>query len=94
MYGLLRKKKQLIAQPNDPNVNSAGDLTMPTASAKSGIKIKPENKGKFNATKKKTGKSTSELKHSKNPLTRKRATFALAAKKFKHKLGGVLGLLQ
>ena len=40
------------------------------------IKIKPENRGKFNATKKKTGKTTEELTHSKNPVTRKRAIFA------------------
>lgn len=49
------------------------------------IEIKPENKGKFNATKKATGKSTEELKHSKNPLTRKRATFAANAKKWAKK---------
>jgi hypothetical protein len=49
------------------------------------IEIKPENKGKFNATKKATGKSTEELKHSKNPLTRKRATFAQNAKKWAKK---------
>jgi len=49
------------------------------------ININPENKGKFNATKKATGKSTEELKHSKNPLTRKRATFAANAKKWNHK---------
>jgi hypothetical protein len=49
------------------------------------IHIKPENEGKFNATKKATGKSTEELKHSKNPLTRKRATFAANAKKWNHK---------
>ena len=46
------------------------------------ININPENKGKFTATKKRTGKSTEELKHSKNPLTRKRATFAQNAKKW------------
>ncbi len=40
------------------------------------MKIKPENRGKFNATKKKTGKTTEELTHSKNPVTRKRAIFA------------------
>lgn len=45
------------------------------------IEIKPENKGKFNATKKATGKSTEELTHSKNPLTRKRANFAKMAKR-------------
>jgi len=40
------------------------------------IHIKPENRGKFTATKKHTGKSTEELAHSKNPITRKRAIFA------------------
>ena len=40
------------------------------------IRINPANRGKFNATKKRTGKTTEELTHSKNPLTRKRAIFA------------------
>ena len=52
--------------------------------SKSGIHIDPENKGKFNATKERTGKSTEELTHSKNPLTRKRAQFAQNAKKWHH----------
>ena len=43
--------------------------------------IKEKNKGKFTATKKRTGKSTEELTHSKNPLTRKRANFAMMAKR-------------
>ena len=51
---------------------------------KGGIYIKPENRGKFNALKKRTGKTTEELTHSKNPLTRKRAIFAQNAKHFKH----------
>lgn len=46
-----------------------------------GIDIDPKNKGKFTATKKETGKSTEELTHSKNPLTRKRANFAKMAKR-------------
>lgn len=46
------------------------------------IEIKPENKGKFTATKKRTGKSTEELTHSKNPVTKKRAIFARNAKKW------------
>lgn len=54
------------------------------------IHIKPENRGKFNATKKRTGKTTEQLSHSKNPLTRKRAIFALNAKKWKHAEGGEL----
>lgn len=49
-----------------------------------GIYIKPENRGKFNATKERTGKTTEELTHSKNPLTRKRAIFAQNAAKWKH----------
>lgn len=53
--------------------------------SKSGIHIDPENKGKFNATKERTGKSTEELTHSKNPLTRKRAIFAQNCKKWSHK---------
>lgn len=56
--------------------------------AKSGIHIKPENRGKFTETKKRTGKTTEELTHSKNPLTRKRAIFAQNAKKWKHLFGG------
>lgn len=60
------------------------------------IHINPKNKGKFTATKKRTGKSTAELKHSKNPLTRKRAVFAQNAKKWakKHESGGLLDFLQ
>lgn len=52
------------------------------------IHIKPENKGKFNALKKRTGKTTEELTHSKNPLTRKRAIFAQNAAKWHHKGNG------
>lgn len=48
------------------------------------ILIKPENRGKFTATKKRTDKSTEELTHSKNPLTRKRAVFEQNAKKWNH----------
>ena len=54
----------------------------------SGIHIKKENRGKFTETKKRTGKTTEELTHSKNPLTRKRAIFAQNAKKWKHEYGG------
>lgn len=46
-----------------------------------GIHIKEKNRGKFTATKERTGKSTEELTHSKNPLTRKRANFARMAKR-------------
>lgn len=56
-----------------------------------GIHIDPRNKGKFNATKERTGKTTEELTHSKNPLTRKRAIFAQNAAKWHHAFGGDLG---
>lgn len=46
------------------------------------IHIYSKNKGKFNATKRRTGKTTEELTHSKNPLTRKRAIFAQNAAKW------------
>ena len=52
---------------------------------KSGIHIKEKNKGKFNATKARTGKSTEELTHSSNPVTRKRAIFAQNAAKWNKK---------
>ena len=54
------------------------------------IHINPANRGKFNATKKRTGKTTEELTHSKNPLTRKRAIFAQNSSHWKHALGGEL----
>lgn len=49
--------------------------------SKSGIHIKEKNKGKFTATKKRTGKSTSELLDSPNKKTRARANFARMAKR-------------
>ena len=52
------------------------------------IHIKPENRGKFNATKARTGKTTEELTHSSNPVTRKRAVFAQNAAGWKHAAGG------
>lgn len=54
------------------------------------IHIKPENRGKFTETKRRTGKTTEELTHSSNPLTRKRAIFAQNAKKWHHAFGGEL----
>jgi len=52
------------------------------------IHIDPANKGKFNALKAKTGKSTEELTHSSNPLTRKRAVFAQNASHWNKKANG------
>jgi oligoendopeptidase F len=56
---------------------------------KSGIRIKPSNKGKLRkSTGTKKGKKIPvsklrQMKRSKNPKTRKRANFALNARKFK-----------
>jgi hypothetical protein len=56
------------------------------------IKIKPENKGKFTAYKKRTGKTTTEALHSKNVNVRAMANFArMAKRKFKKlEVGGEL----
>lgn len=67
------------------------DRNMQPVEMKSGgtIHINPKNKGKFNATKARTGKTTEELTHSKNPLTRKRAIFAQNSSRWNKKaLGG------
>ena len=59
------------------------------------IHIDPKNRGKFNATKARTGKTTEELTHSKNPLTRKRAIFAQNTAKWHHKdEGGFLDSME
>ena len=58
------------------------------------IYIKPENRGKFTALKKRTGKSASWFKAHGTPAQKKMATFALNAKKWhhpkKHQDGGVI----
>ena len=63
-------------------------FSIPMLANGSGIHIKKENRGKFTETKKRTGKTTEELTHSKNPLTRKRAIFAQNSRKWKHEDGG------
>lgn len=80
----LANNAQNIAQ------NQADTLEANYASEGGKIEIDPKNKGKFNATKKRTGKTTEELTHSKNPLTRKRAIFAQNAAKWHHAYGGNL----
>lgn len=76
----LKKLEECIS--SEENVRKLNDIFK---FKKGGIYINPKNKGKFNATKKRTGKTTEELAHSKNPLTRKRAIFALNARKWKKK---------
>lgn len=55
------------------------------AYSKGGIHIKKKNRGKFTETMRRTGKTAEELKRSKNPLTSKRATFAINARKWAKK---------
>lgn len=104
MSGLQAAANPLVANnvdPLDPSTeqlgNTIGSVTgalgsMAPMLMKHGgtIHIDPKNKGKFNATKKATGKTTEELTHSKNPLTRKRAIFAQNAAHWKHAEGGGL----
>ena len=58
---------------------------------KSGIHIKPENRGKFTASAHKAGEGVQEHAHAvmnnpnASPLQRKRANFAIQAKKWHHK---------
>lgn len=54
------------------------------------IHIKPENRGKFTALKKRTGHSASWFKAHGTPAQKKMAVFALNAKKWKHGDGGPL----
>lgn len=54
------------------------------------IHIKPENKGKFTALKKRTGHSATWFKQHGTPAQRKMATFAQNARKWKHADGGNL----
>lgn len=74
-----------------PNMNYTfpGDYVDEQPLAKSGIHIKPENKGKFTAYKKRTGKTTEEALHSKDSHVRQMANFARNAKKWNHAQDGV-----
>lgn len=53
-----------------------------------GIHIKPSHKGRFTAYKERTGKTTEEALHSKDPHVRQMANFARNAAKWKHEYGG------
>jgi hypothetical protein len=55
---------------------------------KGGIHIKKSHEGRFTAYKKRTGKTTEEALHSKDPHVRQMANFARNAAKWKHAEGG------
>lgn len=61
-----------------------GGILKRVESGKSGIYIKPENRGKLTRLKKRTGKSEAELWKEGNPAVRKMITFARNARKWKH----------
>ena len=66
-------------------VKQNGGIVKRVESGKSGIHIKPENRGKFTALKKRTGKSSTWYKEHGTPAQKKMAVFALNARKWKHK---------
>lgn len=76
------------ASPTNVSFRNSAIKELKTFSEGGGIHINPKNRGKFNETKRRTGKTTEELTHSKNPLTRKRAIFAQNAAKWHHANGG------
>jgi hypothetical protein len=53
-----------------------------------GIHIKPSHEGRFTAYKKRTGKTTEEALHSKDPHVRQMANFSRNSKAWHHKNGG------
>jgi hypothetical protein len=83
--GLDALKKRLAGLKGLPVMGKfLQDGRVPKKVVEFAIHINPANKGKLTATEKRTGKSASELLHSRNPLTRKRANFALTARKWNH----------
>lgn len=77
--------KNLFTKDNIDFYRNAAEIYLDDAFndySEGGIHIKKKNRGKFTETMKRTGKSAEELKHSKNPITRKRATFAINARKW------------
>ena len=54
------------------------------SNGKSPIHIKPANRGKFTALKKRTGHSASWFKENGTPAQKKMAVFALNSRKWKH----------
>ena len=61
-----------------------GGILKRVESGKSGIHIKPENRGKLTRLKKRTGKSEAELWKEGDPAIRKMITFARNSRKWKH----------
>ena len=73
----------LLERPS--NIYKQGGILKRVESGKSGIHIKPENRGKLTRLKKRTGKSEAELWKEGDPAVRKMITFARNSRKWKHK---------
>ena len=83
---LLKKIPLALRQQQQTPVYDTDRLMSTYSGGKdSGIHIKPENRGKFTRLKKRTGKSASWFKAHGTPAQKKMATFALNARKWKHK---------
>lgn len=78
----------------DPQIGKVGFI-MPSPIRASGgkIHIKPENRGKFTALKKRTGHSASWFKAHGTPAQKKMAVFALNSRHWRHDNGGLLHAL-
>lgn len=92
-YGFMSDYMNMKNNQVQGNGKIGANYFSPATFAEGGsIHIDPKNEGKFTETMRRTGKTAEELSHSSNPLTRKRAIFALNARKWNHKHddGGIL----
>lgn len=92
-YGFMSDYMNMKNNQVQGNGKIGANYFSPATFAEGGsIHIDPKNRGKLTETMRRTGKTAEELSHSSNPLTRRRAIFALNARKWKHKHddGGIL----
>lgn len=83
--------KENAPQSLGPSLTTTLPFSLENAYKSGGkIHIKPENKGKFTALKKRTGHSASWFKAHGTPAQKKMAVFALNARKWNHAEGGYL----
>ena len=78
--------KENVPQPSGPSLTTTLPFSLENAYKSGGkIHIKPENRGKFTALKKRTGHSASWFKAHGTPAQKKMAVFALNSKHWSHK---------
>lgn len=83
-YTPVNSNQNKLQEAYNPYPNGTGSQAI----ADSGIHIKSSHKGRFTAYKERTGKTTEQALHSKDPHVRQMANFAKNAKKWKHEDGG------